>query len=100
MALVSTPCRSRQVEQCLWKAVLYRPIEEFRARVKSLEALVKGAGGGGGPAAAAGGRGGGGGVSVPGSGVTGTGSVAGHWVARRTMDGAGGARCRMGTEEV
>ncbi|KXZ47758.1 hypothetical protein GPECTOR_33g640 [Gonium pectorale] len=32
-----------EAEPCLWKAVFYKPIEEFRSRIRALEALVKGA---------------------------------------------------------
>ncbi|PNH10984.1 hypothetical protein TSOC_002230 [Tetrabaena socialis] len=34
---------AHEVEPSLWKAVFYRPIEEFRSRVRALEGLAKGA---------------------------------------------------------
>ncbi|KAG2499552.1 hypothetical protein HYH03_002497 [Edaphochlamys debaryana] len=34
---------AHDVEPCLWKAVFYKPIEEFRSRVRALEGLAKGA---------------------------------------------------------
>ncbi len=37
---------AHDAEQCLWKAVFYKPIEEFRSRVRALEVLAKGSAGG------------------------------------------------------
>lgn len=85
--LSNPPTRGSQVEQNLWKAVFYKPIEEFRSRVRALEGLAKGAAGGGG-AAGAGGAGGG------------AGAAGGHGASTSPGGGGGGmAPVQLATPE-